>query len=55
MGRLPDLDETKLTSEQRRTYDEIKRVRGQVRGPFAVWLRNADLGASMLKRHGHVR
>jgi hypothetical protein len=41
MGRLPDLDENRLSAEQRKVYDEIKRVRGQVRGPFAVWLRNA--------------
>jgi 4-carboxymuconolactone decarboxylase len=49
MGRLPELDESKLTAEQRKTYDEIKRVRGQVRGPFAVWLRNAELGEAALK------
>ena len=49
MARLPELDETKLTSEQRKIYDDIKRVRGQVRGPFAVWLRNAELGEGMLK------
>jgi 4-carboxymuconolactone decarboxylase len=49
MGRLPDIDETKLSSEQRRVYDEIKRVRGQVRGPFPIWLRNAELGDSTLK------
>jgi 4-carboxymuconolactone decarboxylase len=49
MGRLPELDESKLSSEQRKIYDEIKSVRGQVRGPFAVWLRNAELGAGMLK------
>ena len=35
MPRLPKLDEAKLSPEQRKTYDEIKRLRGQVRGPFA--------------------
>lgn len=49
MSRLAELDEAKLTPEQKRTYDEIKRVRGQVRGPFAVWLRNAELGECALK------
>ena len=49
MGRLPDLDENRLSAEQRKAYDEIKRVRGQVRGPFAVWLRNAELGEGALK------
>jgi 4-carboxymuconolactone decarboxylase len=49
MGRLPDLDENRLSAEQRKVYDEIKHVRGQVRGPFAVWLRNAELGEGALK------
>ncbi|MSP40207.1 MAG: carboxymuconolactone decarboxylase family protein [Deltaproteobacteria bacterium] len=49
MGRLPELDENKLSTEQRKIYDEIKSLRGQVRGPFAVWLRNAELGAGTLK------
>jgi 4-carboxymuconolactone decarboxylase len=49
MPRLPELDETKLTLKQKRLYDEIKRVRGQVRGPFAVWLRNPELAEYTLK------
>jgi 4-carboxymuconolactone decarboxylase len=49
MGRLPELDESKLTTEQRKVHDQIKRVRGQVRGPFAVWLRNPELGEATLK------
>ncbi len=49
MGRLPELEEAKLTPEQKRLYDEIRRVRGQVRGPFAVWLRNAELAEYTLK------
>jgi 4-carboxymuconolactone decarboxylase len=49
MGRLPEIDATELSSDQRRIYDEIMRVRGQVRGPFAVWLRNAELGECALK------
>jgi 4-carboxymuconolactone decarboxylase len=49
MPRLSEIDETKLTPEQRRIYDEVKRVRGQVRGPFAIWLRNPELAECALK------
>ena len=49
MPRLPELEETKLSPEQRKIYDEIKSVRGQVRGPFAVWLRNPELAEYTLK------
>src|SRR5262249_12321208 len=38
-----------LSSEQKRMFAEVKRVRGQVRGPFAVWLRNADLADCTLR------
>lgn len=48
MPRLPELDEATLSADQRKVYDEIKRVRGQVRGPFAVWLRNAELAEHTL-------
>jgi len=43
MGRLLDVDEAELSSEQRQIYDQIMAVRGHVRGPFGVWLRNAEL------------
>jgi 4-carboxymuconolactone decarboxylase len=49
MPRLPELAETKLSPDQRKIYNEIKRVRGQVRGPFAVWLRNPELAEYTLK------
>ena len=49
MGRLPDIDPAKLSSEQRAIYDDIMRARGHMRGPFAVWLRNAELGEYTLK------
>ena len=49
MRRLPEIDEPKLNQEQRRIYDEVKRVRGQVRGPFAIWLRNPELAEYALK------
>ena len=49
MGRLPEIDETKLSAEQRKIYDQIMRARGHMRGPFAVWLRNAELCENTLK------
>jgi 4-carboxymuconolactone decarboxylase len=49
MGRLPDIDPTKLSPEQRAIYDRLMRERGHMRGPFAVWLRNAELCDSTLK------
>src|SRR5882724_4072701 len=49
MPRLPDIDEKQLTPEQRRIYDQVKRVRGHVRGPFAIWLRNPELAEYGLK------
>jgi len=49
MARLPDIDETKLSPEQRAIYDRMMRERGHMRGPFAVWLRNAELCENTLK------
>lgn len=49
MARLPELDYDRLTTEQREIYDRIESVRGQVRGPFAVWLRNAELARHTLE------
>jgi 4-carboxymuconolactone decarboxylase len=49
MGRLPDISEATLSSDQRRVHDEITSVRGQVRGPFAVWLRNPELAEYTLR------
>jgi 4-carboxymuconolactone decarboxylase len=49
MPRLPDIDTRQLAPEQRTIYDRIMRVRGHMRGPFAVWLRNAELCDNTLK------
>jgi 4-carboxymuconolactone decarboxylase len=49
MPRLPVIDTNKLSSEQRAIYDRLMRQRGHMRGPFAVWLRNAELCDSTLK------
>jgi 4-carboxymuconolactone decarboxylase len=48
MPRLPEIDPDKLTPEQRVIYDRLMRERGHMRGPFAVWLRNAELCDSTL-------
>lgn len=49
MPRLPEIDPDKLSPEQRAIYDRLIRERGHMRGPFAVWLRNAELCDSTLK------
>jgi 4-carboxymuconolactone decarboxylase len=49
MGRLPEIDPNTLSSEQRTIYDQMMRTRGHMRGPFAVWLRNAELCEQTLK------
>jgi 4-carboxymuconolactone decarboxylase len=49
MSRLPEIDPDKLSPEQRAIYDGIMRARGHMRGPFAVWLRNAELCENTLK------
>jgi 4-carboxymuconolactone decarboxylase len=49
MSRLPEIDPDKLSPEQRSIYDGIMRARGHMRGPFAVWLRNAELCENTLK------
>ncbi len=49
MSRLPELNEANLSPEQKSIFDDIMRVRGRVRGPFAVWLRNAELAEGTLK------
>jgi 4-carboxymuconolactone decarboxylase len=43
MPRLPPIDPATLPPEKRAAYDEILRVRGQVRGPFAIWLTSPEL------------
>lgn len=43
MPRLPPVDPAALSPTHRAAYDEILRVRGQVRGPFAIWLTSPQL------------
>lgn len=47
-GRLPALDETSLSPRQKQIYDQIRRTRGNVRGPFAIWLRNPAIAEHAL-------
>lgn len=39
MSRVPDLTPAEMSPEQKRLYDEISGPRGNVGGPFALWLR----------------
>ena len=41
--RLPVLEPSNLTDRQKELYDRIAAKRGQVRGPFAVWLHSPEL------------
>jgi 4-carboxymuconolactone decarboxylase len=44
MKRIPDLDPSALTGDQKRIYDDIAGgPRGGVRGPLAVWLHRPQL------------
>ena len=43
MSRLPPVDPAVLPPPKRAAYEEILRVRGQVRGPFAIWLTSPEL------------
>jgi 4-carboxymuconolactone decarboxylase len=39
VSRVPDLDPQAMSAEQQRLYAEIKGPRGNVGGPFALWIR----------------
>ncbi len=44
MSRLPELDPTALSPEQRQVYDDIvSGPRGKIQGPFNSWLRSPKL------------
>jgi 4-carboxymuconolactone decarboxylase len=49
MERLAPIDESKLSSDQRRCCDQIKQRFGVVAVLFAVWLRNPDVAEHGLK------
>lgn len=61
MARVPDIPFEELTDAQRRVYREIAAPRrGNVRGPFALWIRNPDLAdranqfGNALRVHGKL-
>lgn len=43
MARLAEIVAGDLSAAQRTVYDKMMQGRGHVRGPFAVWLRHAEL------------
>jgi 4-carboxymuconolactone decarboxylase len=54
MSRVPDLDKDKLTAAQKQIYDDIASVRrGNVKGPFAIWLRVPEI-ADKANQFGNV-
>jgi 4-carboxymuconolactone decarboxylase len=55
--RLPDLNPDELTSRQREVAEDLIRKRngGPLRGPFRIWLRNAELCDRVQNFGAHVR
>jgi 4-carboxymuconolactone decarboxylase len=48
MPRLPPVVREDLSPVQQRVYDLIKKTRGNVRGPFAIWLNAPELAEHCL-------
>jgi 4-carboxymuconolactone decarboxylase len=57
MTRIPAVAPDELTPEQRRVHDEIIATRpgGEIRGPFAIWIRNPKLAAAANQLGNAVR
>jgi 4-carboxymuconolactone decarboxylase len=53
VSRVPDLDPQEMTAEQQRVYAEVKGPRGNVGGPFALWVR-LPLIADAANRFGNA-
>jgi 4-carboxymuconolactone decarboxylase len=49
MPRLPPVMRETLTPEQQRVFDLIEKTRGNVRGPFAIWLAVPELAEQCLQ------
>jgi 4-carboxymuconolactone decarboxylase len=49
MARLPAPERDALPPEQQRVFDLIKETRGNVRGPFAIWLNVPELAEPCLR------
>jgi 4-carboxymuconolactone decarboxylase len=61
MSRIPEISSQEMTAEQKRIHNEIASGRsGNVRGPFAIWLRLPDLAdkanqlGNTLRLHGNL-
>jgi 4-carboxymuconolactone decarboxylase len=48
MARLPEIKRENLSGEQLRVFDQIEETRGNVRGPFAIWLNTPHLAEHCL-------
>ena len=56
MSRLPDLDPSTLTPDQRRVYEAILAgPRGVIHGPFQAWLASPDLADRAQKLGQYAR
>jgi 4-carboxymuconolactone decarboxylase len=53
VSRVPDLDPQEMTAEQQRVYAEVKGPRGNVGGPFALWVRLPQI-ADAANRFGNA-
>ncbi len=53
MSRVPDLDPQAMSVDQQRLYEEIKGPRGNVGGPFALWIRLPQI-ADVANRFGNA-
>jgi 4-carboxymuconolactone decarboxylase len=53
VSRVPDLDPQAMTAEQQRVYAEVKGPRGNVGGPFALWVRLPQI-ADVANRFGNA-
>jgi len=53
MSRVPDLPAGEMSSEQQRLYQEISGPRGNVGGPFALWIRLPQI-ADVANRFGNA-
>lgn len=48
MPRLPAIVRENLSPEQQRVHDRVRETRGQVRGPFEIWLNVPELAEQCL-------
>jgi 4-carboxymuconolactone decarboxylase len=57
MTRVPKVVPDQLSPEQRKVHDMIVSTRqgGEIRGPFAIWIRNPDLAAAANQMGNAVR